>query len=92
MYGKLYYNKRKDYLINYICKCLEICWYMVIQSFLVYLDFSYKKGNCFNKFVFKYYIRDGKIIDFFVWLVIYFEKGGVLFGKGVVQFELKVLI
>lgn len=88
-YGKVYYNKRKDHLTNYTCKCLEICWYMAIQSPPVYLDFSYKKGNCFNKSVLKHYTRDGKIIDFLVWPATYLEKGGTLLGKGVAQPESK---
>nr|XP_034302259.1 uncharacterized protein LOC105348338 isoform X4 [Crassostrea gigas] len=88
-YGKVYYNKRKDHLTNYTCKCLEICWYMAIQSPPVYLDFSYKKGNCFNKSVLKHYTRDGKIIDFLVWPATYLEKGGALLGKGVAQPESK---
>lgn len=62
---------------------------MAIQSPPVYLDFSYKKGNCFNKSVLKRYTRDGKIIDFLVWPATYLEKGGALLGKGVAQPESK---
>lgn len=83
------YNKRQDHLSNYTCKCLEICWYMAIQSPPVYLDFSYKKGNSFNKSVLKHYTRNGKIIDFLVWPATYLEKGGALLGKGVAQPETK---
>ncbi|CAC5420433.1 unnamed protein product [Mytilus coruscus] len=84
-----------DKILNYLQdspyfkKCLEICWYFVIQDPPLYLDILPLEGTELNKDTHKEYTKSGSIIKYVVWPALYLhcqnnEKGALL-AKGVVQ-------
>ncbi|XP_076117424.1 uncharacterized protein LOC143085126 isoform X2 [Mytilus galloprovincialis] len=84
-------DKILEYLQNstYFKKCLEICWYFVIQDPPLYLDISPLEGNLLDKDTHKEYTKSGSTIKYAVWPALYLhfkdnEKGPLL-AKGVVQ-------
>ncbi|XP_063413239.1 uncharacterized protein LOC134695757 isoform X2 [Mytilus trossulus] len=84
-------DKILDSLHNslYFQKCLEICWYFVIQDPPLYLDIRPLEGNLLNKDTHKEYTKSGSTIKYAVWPALYLhctnnEKGPLL-AKGVVQ-------
>lgn len=80
-----------DYLRNspYFEKCLEICWFFVIEDPPLYLDILPLEGKLLNKDTHKEYTKSGNIIKYTVWPALYLHcqnnTKGPLLAKGVVQ-------
>lgn len=74
-----------EYTKPFLMKCIHICWLMVGQDPPVYLRFSDKSGDKFNKDVFREYTANGKVLDFVVWPAIFLHENGPLLKKGVAQ-------
>ena len=79
-----------DMIQNYLDKCLELCWLMVIQDPPVFMDcnikVSKKKKRIFDKNLYKAYTKEGKRIIYVVWPVLFLHEGdGPVLSKGVAQ-------
>ncbi|XP_053399682.1 uncharacterized protein LOC128557084 [Mercenaria mercenaria] len=75
-----------DALKPYLQKCLELCWLMAIQDPPVHLKCDgCKKGELFDKNMYKEYTQAGPLIKYTVWPAVFLEKDGALLCKGVVQ-------
>ncbi|XP_053399681.1 uncharacterized protein LOC123557348 isoform X2 [Mercenaria mercenaria] len=75
-----------DALKLYLQKCLELCWLMAIQDPPVHLKCEgCKKGDRFDKNMFKEFTQAGPFIIYTVWPAVFLEKDGALLCKGVVQ-------
>lgn len=56
------------------------------------MEWDFIKGVLnFDKDLLKFYIKIGNIVEYLVWLVLYFYKNGFLFCKGVVQGYNKII-
>ena len=73
-------------ITDYVKKCVELCWLMVIQSPPVTIDDNVEeyKNQRFDERRFKPYTKKGQIIDYVVWPMLSISGGGML-GKGVAQ-------
>lgn len=69
----------------FLMKCVHICWLMVGQDPPVYLRFSDKCKEKFNKDVYREYTANGNVLDFVVWPAIFLHENGPLLKKGVAQ-------
>lgn len=69
----------------FLMKCVHICWLMMRQDPPVYLKFSCKRGDTFNKNIYKYYSTTGKMLDFVVWPAMFLHENGPLLSKGYAQ-------
>lgn len=58
---------------------------MVGQDPPVYLRFSDKCKDKFNKDIYREYTASGKMLDFVVWPAIFLHENGPLLKKGVAQ-------
>ncbi|XP_053399679.1 uncharacterized protein LOC128557083 [Mercenaria mercenaria] len=75
-----------DALKLYLQKCIELCWLMAIQDPPVHLKCEdCKKGDLFDKNMYKEYTQSGPFIAYTVWPAVLLEKDGALICKGVVQ-------
>lgn len=68
----------------YIKKCLFLGWMMVVQSPPLVLA-SCKKGDTFNKDMYKDYTKSGPTVQYAVWPALLLHEGGPVIGKGVAQ-------
>lgn len=74
--------KMKDFLH----KCIELCWLMVIQDPSIVMDVNIKRYNeKYDSNSFKTFTKSGKYIDYIVWPPIYLHKDGSILLKGVAQ-------
>lgn len=69
----------------FLMKCVHICWLMVGQDPPVYLRFSDKCKDKFNKDIYREYTTNGEVLDFVVWPAIFLHENGPLLKKGVAQ-------
>ncbi|XP_065928046.1 early endosome antigen 1-like [Magallana gigas] len=69
----------------FMMKCVHICWLMVGQDPPVYLRFSDKCEDKFNKDIYREYMASGKMLDFVVWPAIFLHENGPILQKGVAQ-------
>nr|XP_034300838.1 intracellular protein transport protein USO1 isoform X3 [Crassostrea gigas] len=69
----------------FLLKCVHICWLMVGQDPPVFLRFSDKCKDKFNKDIYREYTASGKMLDFVVWPAIFLHENGPLLKKGVAQ-------
>ncbi|XP_069130762.1 uncharacterized protein [Argopecten irradians] len=75
-----------DELEDFVDKCTDICWAMVMQS--PRMEFEYpecKKGEKFNKDHFKEFTKSGDRLDYLVWPAMVTHRQGSLLVKGTVQ-------
>ncbi|XP_065928057.1 uncharacterized protein MCAP_0864-like [Magallana gigas] len=69
----------------FLMKCVHICWLMVGQDPPVYLRFSDKCKDKFNKHIYREYTTNGEVLDFVVWPAIFLHENGPLLKKGLAQ-------
>lgn len=75
---------------SYLKKCIEVCWYMVIQDPPMYLETLSLDGSDLDKDTHKVYLISGNKVQYVVWPALYQylhnngRKGPVMI-KGVVQ-------
>lgn len=71
----------------YIWKCVELCWFMVIQSPPIYINTKWQSipGELFNNDMFKFYAETGDKMDYVVWPTLFLKEGGPVLCKGVAQ-------
>ena len=66
-------------------KCIELCWYMVIQDPAMYLDEDISPGTVIDKNAYREFTKKGEKVEYVVWPALYLHKDGPLLYKGVVQ-------
>ncbi|CAC5392361.1 unnamed protein product [Mytilus coruscus] len=66
-------------------KCIHLCWSMVIQDPVMYLDEDLTPKTPFDKNTYKEFVRSGDRVAYVVWPALYLYKEGPLLYKGVVQ-------
>ncbi|XP_060567833.1 uncharacterized protein LOC132726518 isoform X4 [Ruditapes philippinarum] len=76
---------RKGELKQFTMSCIELCWFMHLQSPPVYLDATLVSGSTLDTNKYKPYTKSGKKIDFIVWPSLYLHKDGPILCKGVAQ-------
>ncbi|KAL4230975.1 hypothetical protein ACF0H5_011348 [Mactra antiquata] len=69
---------------QYIKKCTNICWLMVVQDPPLFFDRDVKEYEEFDKSRYREYTKSGSRIEFLVWPAMYLKKGTLLV-KGVAQ-------
>lgn len=69
----------------YAMKCLELCWFMNIQSPPIYVDFKLNRGDPFRSNLYKAYVTSGKTVAFVVWPALFLCDGGNVLLKGVAE-------
>lgn len=74
------------HVIEYVEKCVELCWLMAIQSPPVAIDDDVEeyRNKQLDERRFKHFTRKGQVIDYVVWPILLIQGGGML-GKGVAQ-------
>ena len=74
-------------LTPFILKCVELCWFMVIQTPPLYINTQRKSvpGEQFNNDLFKFYTDTGDKLDYVVWPPLYLKEDGAVLCKGVAQ-------
>jgi hypothetical protein len=76
---------------EYFKKCVQICWYFVIQDPPMYVENVSLKGTKIDKDTHKVYTKSGDIVKYHVWPALYLHhqdgNNSPLMGKGVVQPE-----
>lgn len=83
---KYYEDKMVKKLTSYIDKCVELCWYMVNQDPVIYLDdHPPKSGDEFDRDVYRFHTKSGSKVDYLVWPALYFAKGNYMLEQGVAQ-------
>ncbi|KAL5012120.1 hypothetical protein ScPMuIL_010671 [Solemya velum] len=69
----------------YIEKCVELCWYMLVQDPPMDLCWQYKHGDPFPSNSFRSYTASGDKVDYVVWPSLYLYENGSIISKGVCQ-------
>ena len=71
----------------YIWKCVELCWFMVIQTPPIYINTKWQSipGELFNNDMFKFYAETGDKMDYIVWPPLFLKEDGPVLCKGVAQ-------
>ena len=70
---------------DFVKKCVELCWLMVVQSPPVFINGRYKSGGPFDKDAFKAFTKTGDKIDYVVWPPLYLHEKGPILCKGTAQ-------
>nr|XP_022327672.1 leucine zipper protein 1-like [Crassostrea virginica] len=70
---------------HYVDSCVEICWFMVIQSPPFYLSCIAPPGEMVDTSKYTFYRTSGRYVDFVVWPILFDREGGTVISKGVVQ-------
>ena len=71
--------------IDYVTKCVEICWFSCIQDPPLVFDSDLNHGDEFDDAIMKTYTKKGSEVDFIVWPVLKLCENGAILAKGVVQ-------
>ncbi|CAG2237970.1 unnamed protein product [Mytilus edulis] len=85
-----YVNKNGD-VMEYLMKtpffdqCVNLCWCMVIQDPVMYLDGDITQGTTFDKNTYKEFVKSGNKVKYVVWPALFLHKDGPLLHKGTVQ-------
>ena len=79
---KLIHN---SYIVKYIQKCAEICWRMQITDPPMCLKFDVKNVENLDKTLYNAFTKNGSIIEYLVWPILFLHKSGPLMAKGVAQ-------
>lgn len=79
-----YEEKIRKVCDPYIQRCTTVCFYMVVKSPQVYLEFDCPADKI-DRFIFRPFTKDGKTLDYVVWPALFLHKDGPLMTKGVVQ-------
>ncbi|XP_063416155.1 uncharacterized protein LOC134697800 [Mytilus trossulus] len=66
-------------------KCVYLCWCMVIQDPVMYLDDDPIPCTPIDKNTYKEFVKSGDSVAYVVWPALFLHKGGPLLYKGVVQ-------
>lgn len=66
-------------------KCVSLCWCMVIQDPVIYLDADITQGTTFDKNTYKEFVRSGNKVKYVVLPALFLHKDGPLLHKGIVQ-------
>lgn len=66
-------------------KCINLCWCMVIQDPIMYLDEDIKQGTPIDKNTYKEFVKSGNKVKYVVWPALFLHKDGPLLYKGIVQ-------
>ncbi|XP_052796656.1 myosin-11-like isoform X1 [Mya arenaria] len=73
-------------IVQYVERCVKICWLMVVQDPPLYIDSNVNTGGeRFQTNVYKAYMVNGQYVDFVVWPVLYLHEKGNILCKGVAQ-------
>ncbi|VDI02339.1 Hypothetical predicted protein [Mytilus galloprovincialis] len=85
-----YVNKNGD-VMEYLMKtpffdqCVNLCWCMVIQDPVMYLDGDITQGTTFDKNTYKEFVKSGNKVKYVVWPALFLHKDGPLLHKGTIQ-------
>ncbi|XP_063414689.1 transcription intermediary factor 1-alpha-like [Mytilus trossulus] len=85
------YNHKNENVIQLLMassffeKCVYICWSMVIQDPVMYLDEDVPADTEIDKNTYKEFVKSGNTVAFVVWPALFLHKDGPLLYKGVVQ-------
>ena len=73
--------------LPFIEKCVELCWFFVLQTPAIILDtdFDSSKGKPFDKDRYHPYTTAGEEVDIVVWPALYYENDGSVVAKGVAK-------
>ncbi|KAL4230974.1 hypothetical protein ACF0H5_011347 [Mactra antiquata] len=74
----------KKVVQEYIKKCTNICWLMVVQDPPLFFDLDVTEYEEFDKSRYREYTKSGTKIEFLVWPAMYLKKGTLLV-KGIAQ-------
>lgn len=66
-------------------KCIKLCWCMVIQDPIMYLDEDIKPGTSIDKNTYKEFVKSGNKVKYVVWPALFLHQDGPLLYKGIVQ-------
>ncbi|XP_063424585.1 uncharacterized protein LOC134708181 [Mytilus trossulus] len=66
-------------------KCINLCWCMVIQDPIMYLDEDITQGTSIDKNTYKEFVKSGNKVNYVVWPALFLHKDGPLLYKGIVQ-------
>ncbi|VDI46966.1 Hypothetical predicted protein [Mytilus galloprovincialis] len=66
-------------------KCIYLCWCMVIQDPVMYLDDDPASNTPIDKNTYKEFVKSGDSVSYVVWPALFLHKDGPLLYKGVVQ-------
>ncbi|KAL5013088.1 hypothetical protein ScPMuIL_011639 [Solemya velum] len=69
----------------YIEKCVELCWYMLVQDPPMDLCWQFQQGDPFPSNSFRSYTSSGDKVDYVVWPTLYLFENGSVISKGVCQ-------
>ena len=70
----------------YYLSCIELCWKMFCNVPPVYIQSEpVREGVKFDKERYSVYQRNGNIIAFIVWPVLFLYEGGPVLSRGVAQ-------
>ena len=83
----LYDSKYAKKIFPFIDKCLELCWFMVLQSPPLHIDDDRhsKSGDEFDRDLFNFYKTTGSKIDYVIWPTLYLSYKGIVLARGVAQ-------
>ncbi|XP_053391677.1 uncharacterized protein LOC128554418 [Mercenaria mercenaria] len=70
---------------EYIEKCAETCWLMVIHEPPIHMKMDTKQGEKLDANLYTPYSVSGEKIDYLVWPPLFNGKGGGLLSKGVAE-------
>ncbi|XP_052077720.1 uncharacterized protein LOC127715641 isoform X3 [Mytilus californianus] len=74
-----------NHVINFVKRCTELCWSMVIKEPSMVLIYDQLEGKPIDKNLFSPYTKNGSVIDFVVWPALILHKTGPILQKGSVQ-------
>lgn len=66
-------------------KCVEMCWYMAIQTPPMALMFDMRHMHPFDEKYYKKYMTSGDRFDFLVWPCTLLHKDGPIVAKGIAE-------
>ncbi|CAC5420928.1 unnamed protein product [Mytilus coruscus] len=85
-----YINKNENVMLMFTKsmffeKCVYLCWCMVIQDPVMYLDDDPVLYTQIDKNTYEEFAKSGDSVAYVVWPALFLHKGGPLLYKGVVQ-------
>lgn len=70
---------------EYVIKCAEVCWHMVLQSPQLHMESCFEDEETFNTNKYKHYKTKGNKYQFIVWPALYLHKDGPMLSKGIAE-------
>ncbi|VDH93783.1 Hypothetical predicted protein [Mytilus galloprovincialis] len=75
----------KIHVINFVERCTDLCWSMVINAPSMVLVYDQPEGAPIDKNMFTVYTKQGQLIDFIVWPALILHTDGPILAKGAAQ-------